>query len=189
MKLKNILKEAKRQQWTEQDKGTFLKAVSKFNEYGSNIYKSETIKESLKTITELIQKAESFTINETEDWFDEISVKRDMKQLREASNLFGKTVNEMEVMQQRLESLYEDMGYKLGKYFEIAEKVDNISDKEAATDFDDLEDKDVDNDGDTDDSDEYLHHKLGVVAKNTENKTSAFSRMKSTGNLSKFKKM
>ena len=33
---------------------------------------------------------------------------------------------------------------------------------------DDLKDKDIDNDGDTDDSDKYLHHKLGTVAKKTE---------------------
>ncbi len=48
------------------------------------------------------------------------------------------------------------------------EAVDHIDDKEAATDYDDLEDKDIDNDGDQDKSDEYLHHKLGNVAKRTD---------------------
>ena len=52
------------------------------------------------------------------------------------------------------------------KYLE--EGLDNIDDKEAETKFKDLKDKDIDNDGDVDDSDEYLHHKLGVVAKKTE---------------------
>lgn len=50
----------------------------------------------------------------------------------------------------------------------INEKVDNIDDKEAATKFDDLKDKDIDNDGDSDESDEYLHKKLGTVAQKTE---------------------
>ena len=54
------------------------------------------------------------------------------------------------------------------KQEKINEKVDHIDDKEAATKFDDLKDKDIDNDGDTDDSDEYLHKKLGTVAKKTE---------------------
>ena len=49
------------------------------------------------------------------------------------------------------------------KYLE--EGLDNIDDKEAKMKFKDLKDKDIDNDGDVDDSDEYLHHKLGVVAK------------------------
>jgi hypothetical protein len=52
------------------------------------------------------------------------------------------------------------------KYLE--EGLDNIDDKEAETKFKDLKDKDIDNDGDVDDSDEYLHHKLGVIAKKTE---------------------
>lgn len=45
------------------------------------------------------------------------------------------------------------------------EKVDRVSDKEAEEDFDDLDDQDLDNDGDTDESDEYLHKRLGMVAK------------------------
>ena len=45
------------------------------------------------------------------------------------------------------------------------EKVDRVSDKEAKMDFEDLDDKDLDNDGDVDKSDSYLHHKLSVVAK------------------------
>ena len=53
---------------------------------------------------------------------------------------------------------------EMKKYF-IHEKADFIDDKEAVTDFDDLKDKDIDNDGDTDDSDEYLHRRFGTIAK------------------------
>ena len=49
------------------------------------------------------------------------------------------------------------------------EAVDHIDDKEAAQDYDELEDKDLDNDGDHDESDEYLHKRQGKVAKVTEN--------------------
>ena len=52
---------------------------------------------------------------------------------------------------------------QLDLYFEA---LDKISDKEAAQDFDSLDDKDIDNDGDVDDTDSYLHNKLGNVAKN-----------------------
>jgi hypothetical protein len=47
----------------------------------------------------------------------------------------------------------------------IMEKVDRVSDKEAELDFDELEDQDLDNDGETDSSDKYLHKKLGMIAK------------------------
>jgi len=54
------------------------------------------------------------------------------------------------------------------KEFLNKEALDNIDDKEAETKFKDLKDKDIDNDGDVDDSDSYLHNKLGNVAKNVD---------------------
>jgi len=48
------------------------------------------------------------------------------------------------------------------------EAVDHVDDEEAATDYSDLEDKDLDNDGDQDASDSYLHKRQGQVAKVTE---------------------
>ena len=55
-----------------------------------------------------------------------------------------------------------DMGFR-------TEAVDHIDDKEAAQDYDELSDKDLDNDGDQDASDKYLHKRQGKVAKVTEN--------------------
>lgn len=52
---------------------------------------------------------------------------------------------------------------------QIVENVDRVSDKEAVTKFKDLKDKDLDNDGDSDSTDKYLHKRLGKVAKVTEN--------------------
>ena len=44
-------------------------------------------------------------------------------------------------------------------------KVDKISDKQASMDFKNLKDKDIDNDGDVDDSDKYLHKKRQAITK------------------------
>jgi len=54
-------------------------------------------------------------------------------------------------------------------FHRLNEAVDRVSDKEAETDFDDLEDTDLDNDGDADKTDKYLHKRLGKVAKMEEN--------------------
>tara|TARA_Y100000004_G_scaffold190109_1_gene246725 strand:+ start:295 stop:900 length:606 start_codon:yes stop_codon:yes gene_type:complete len=51
---------------------------------------------------------------------------------------------------------------ELDKYFEDLDRVS------ADSKFKDLDDKDIDNDGDVDDSDSYLHKKLGTVAKNVD---------------------
>ncbi len=57
---------------------------------------------------------------------------------------------------------------EMKQYF-IHEKVDFIDDEEASADFQDLDDQDVDNDGDVDNSDSYLHKRLGTIAKMDEN--------------------
>lgn len=178
MKLKKLYENIKDESFTVKEKKEFIKAISEFNNFGKQIYRTSEINEAIETITELVEKAQKITIGETADWFDGVSVKRDMKSLGESLSLFNKTAREMSGMQQRMESLYEDMGYKLGKYFSIAEKLDNIDDKEAAMDFEDLPDKDIDNDGDTDKSDKYLHHKLGNVAKRTENRFKKLAAIK-----------
>ena len=66
------------------------------------------------------------------------------------------------------------------KYLE--EGLDNIDDKEANMKFKDLEDKDIDNDGDVDDSDSYLHNKLSNVAKNVKEEEE-LEEMSVTGGL------
>ena len=75
------------------------------------------------------------------------------------------------------------------KYLE--EGLDNIDDKEAKMKFKDLKDKDIDNDGDVDDSDSYLHKKLSVVNKKADeghlyghdDEDSELEEMNVTGNL------
>ena len=44
-------------------------------------------------------------------------------------------------------------------------KIDKVDKKALKKDFDDRKDKDIDNDGDVDDSDEYLHNRRKTVAK------------------------
>tara|TARA_R110000851_G_scaffold37986_7_gene97800 strand:+ start:4856 stop:5566 length:711 start_codon:yes stop_codon:yes gene_type:complete len=197
MKLKQLLKEveeATAQKLTREQKRNIIDSVQNFNSHGKSVYRESDIKELVETLKELSSNATSLAVNEAGDWFDSISVKRDMKEVNTSVGLFEKTANEISQLQQRLESVFEDIGSKLGKYYEIAEAVDHIDDKEADTKFDDLKDKDVDNDGDTDDSDEYLHHKLGVTAKKTEGrlKTEAAPKMrtsKETENIQKLIKM
>jgi hypothetical protein len=61
----------------------------------------------------------------------------------------------MNKMQQRLESLYEEIGVRLGKYYDISEAMDAVG----------KEDDDVDNDGDSDESDEYLKKRRDAISK------------------------
>jgi hypothetical protein len=66
---------------------------------------------------------------------------------------------------------------KFKKY--LSEDLDNVS---AKSKFKDLDDKDIDNDGDVDDSDSYLHNKLSNVAKNVKEEEE-LEEANVTGNL------
>tara|TARA_R110001632_G_scaffold185302_1_gene305539 strand:- start:3481 stop:3996 length:516 start_codon:yes stop_codon:yes gene_type:complete len=170
MKLKKIYEsfENETPKMTRENRKAFLENISKFSSFGKNIYREAGIKDTVASIKELAETAGQVALSEGDDWFDNISVKRDMTEVSRATKLFEKTATEMSVLQQRTESLYEEIGMRLSKYFDMNEAVDDIDDKEAATKFDAMKDKDIDNDGDSDESDSYLHHKLGVVAKNSD---------------------
>jgi len=122
-KWKNRLNEStnRPQRMTEEEKQQTLEAVAKFNEYTQHIYKTNEIKDMIENIKTLSENASKMAIEETADWFDVVSVKRDTKSIAESSKIFEATAKEIGTLQQRLESVFEDIGAKLGKYYEIKE--------------------------------------------------------------------
>jgi len=166
-KLKNILQEVFEDS-PQVDKYKVVEGVKNFGIVGKQLYNNNNIVETAKQLAEIAESAHHHILGEQDDWFDKISVNKNMKTLKGSVVEFQKTAKEAQALNQRMTALYEDIGHVLNRYYDIDEAVDKIDDKEANTKFDDLKDKDIDNDGDTDDSDEYLHHKLGTVAKKTE---------------------
>ena len=155
------------QRMTEQEKKTTLEAVAKFNEYTQHVYKTNELKEMIENIRTLAENASKMAIEETADWFDVVSVKRDTKSIGESVKIFEGTAKEIGTLQQRLESVFEDIGGKLGKYYEIKElNEDNL-------DAVGKEDGDIDNDGDEDSSDEYLAKKRAAVSNAVKNESAA----------------
>ncbi len=152
IKLKKLISESS---LTPEQKQAFVEAVSKFNEFGTGIYRENNIKDVVESIKKLAAGAGSYIVHETENWFDGITVKRDVKEINNTTELFEKTALEMETLQQRLESLYEDLGNKLGRYYELSEKLDPVG----------KEDGDIDNDGDEDETDKYLMNRRKAVSK------------------------
>lgn len=118
MKLKKIKEELDRKS-NVNEKAAFLDEIAKFNEYGARIYRTQGLKEAAAAINRIIEGAEQLMLQETEEWFDEVTVKRNMKELKRKNQDFMKTVNEVTKLQQRLESLYEEMGHTLSRYYEV----------------------------------------------------------------------
>lgn len=117
-KLRDLLKEGNMQLTTE-EKSAFLEEIKGFSAISEAVYRNSRLKEVAKKLNALAERAEQVTLSETEDWFDQVTVKRNMKELKNGAKTFNKTVDEINVLQQRLESIYEDMGNTLSRYYEI----------------------------------------------------------------------
>ena len=99
----------------------FMGEVSNFNSFSKQIYREGNLRELAERLSKLAMTAKQHTIQETEDWFDKITVNRNMKELTGLSNQFRKVATEAQGLQERMGGLYEDMGHILGRYYEIHE--------------------------------------------------------------------
>ena len=106
---------------TNEEKREFLKAVSEYKKFGESIYRSGNLGEVYESIKNIVETAHKVTLEETGDWFDKVTVNRHMKSMNESFKVFTNTIKEVNTLQQRLESCYDEMGEVLGKYYEIKE--------------------------------------------------------------------
>ena len=105
--------------------------ISSYNKLGESIFGESNITKVAEKLSWIATQAKSHTLSETEDWFDKITVNRNMKELTGLSKQFGKIAQESNSLQQRLGALYEDMGNILGRYYEVGEVVkEETGDKE-----------------------------------------------------------
>tara|TARA_Y100001972_G_scaffold45128_1_gene55745 strand:- start:1071 stop:1574 length:504 start_codon:yes stop_codon:yes gene_type:complete len=156
IKLKELIKEfTLEQDRPKADKFKVTEAIRNYGRVGEALYKTGGILEAAKQLSDMATAAQNHVLSETNDWFDSVSVKRNMKELKGLTGQFKKTAVEANAVNQRLSALYEDMGNILNRYYEIDEALDPVG----------KEDGDVDNDGDTDDSDRYLKKRRAAIAK------------------------
>ena len=93
--------------------------ISKFGNYQKFISLETKDVDVAEDICNIVENASKYILNETDDWFDAMSVKRNLKEIKTLAKDFYKTANERQVHTQRMQSLYEDMGNILNRYFEI----------------------------------------------------------------------
>ena len=113
------LGETEQPKMTKEEKKAFLEAVSQYHRLGEMVYRNNQLSELSETLSNIVSTAENLTMQESEHWFDNVTVSRHMKQIQEAYKVFEKTAGEMSGMQQRLEAAYEDIGTVLNKYYNV----------------------------------------------------------------------
>lgn len=122
IKLKDLMKENEEfQQLPSEIKKHFLEIISTYGQYREQMGRKSDIRQVAETLGGIADAAQEYTLREGGDWFDRVTIKRNMNELKKLQGAFEKEAVEAQSQQQRLEALYEDMGHVLGRYFEIAE--------------------------------------------------------------------
>jgi len=156
IKLIGIVEElAIREEKPQVNKFEVIEAVKNYQTIGGQLFKNNGIVEVAKQLVGIAESAQNHVLSETDDWFDAVSVKRNMKELKGMTGQFKKAALEANSVNERLNALYEDMGNILNRYYDIEEAMDPVG----------KEDDDVDNDGDSDDSDKYLKKRRDAISK------------------------
>ena len=137
------------------NKHEVIEAIKSYSRVGKQLYNNNGILDAAKQLAQMAESAQNHVLSETDDWFDAVSIKRNMKELKGLTGNFKKTALEANNVNQRLSALYEDMGNILNRYYDIEEALDPVG----------KEDDDVDNDGDEDDSDAYLKKRRDAISK------------------------
>jgi hypothetical protein len=122
IKLKDILKESEEfQKMPTEIKKHFLEIISTYGQHREQMNRKSDIRKISETLGAIADAAQEYTLREAGDWFDRVTVKRNMGELKKLQEKFDKEAGLAYAQEQRLEALYEDMGHVLGRYFEIAE--------------------------------------------------------------------
>jgi len=122
IKMSDMVKEGEQVEERQIDTNAFLGMVNRFGRIGEDIKVNDLrgIANVLKNVAEV---AKIHTESLQEDWFDKVTVSRNMKELNNYSKQFSKIAQEAANLQERMRGLYEDMGNIMGRYYEISEEI------------------------------------------------------------------
>jgi len=134
MKLKDALNEwmDENKKLTIEQKRMFLEKVGGYNKFGEAIYSKHNLVEVAKELAEIARYAETLTLSEAGEKFDQITVGRNMKDLKNLAGQFSKSAAEAQTLQERVSSLYEEMGHLLQRYYKIDDLEEQLGLEETA---------------------------------------------------------
>ena len=104
---------------TSEQKQQYIEAISKYNEYRSVVHRSKQLPEIVGEIKRMVEFASKNMVEESGDWFEGVSHRRNSKRLKESVGEFQKISEKIVKLQRTLESIYENIGKQLGSFYEI----------------------------------------------------------------------
>ncbi len=122
VRLAKMVKEEEKHESRKIDTEAFLGMVNRFGRIGEDM-KVNDLRSIANVLKNVADTAKTHTESLEEDWFDRVTVSRNMKELNSHSKQFSKIAEEAAGLQERMQGLYEDMGNIMGRYYEISEDI------------------------------------------------------------------
>jgi intein-encoded DNA endonuclease-like protein len=79
--LTQLVKEKYGEQTQKVSSEQVKEALQNYNKLGEALYQQQSLKETAKSLSQIAEMAATHTVQETEDWFDKVTVSRNMKEL------------------------------------------------------------------------------------------------------------
>ena len=125
MKLKHLLENSTEHAYTPltvYEKKNMVETIKSYNEYRKGL-KADNVYETAQKIMEAVNLAERYALKECGDWMEAKMVERDMKEIKRDTVKMYEEAQKMKAIEKQLEMLYEEIGRRLERYFEIADQV------------------------------------------------------------------
>ena len=125
MKLKHLLENSTEHAYTPltvYEKKNMVETIKSYNEYRKGL-KADSVYETAHKIMEAVNLAERYAIKECNEWMEAKMVERDMKEIKRDAAKMYEEAQKMKAIEKQLEMLYEEVGRRLERYFEIADVV------------------------------------------------------------------
>ena len=121
IKLKHLVENSTETAYTRlsvDEKKKLYETVKAYNEYRTSL-KSNNVYETTDKIIEAINLAERYVISECNEWMEAKMVQQDMKDIKKKAVGMYAEVQKIKAIEKQLEMLYEEVGVRLERYFEI----------------------------------------------------------------------
>ena len=125
MKLKHLLENSTEHAYTPltvYEKKNMVETIKSYNEYRKGL-KTDSVYETAQKIMEAVNLAERYALKECGDWMEAKMVERDMKEIKRDAAKMYEEAQKMKAIEKQLEMLYEEVGRRLERYFEITDQV------------------------------------------------------------------
>jgi len=104
---------------SEDKKKVLYNELKKFDEYGDAIYQDQDLNVIAKKFEAITEYAKSYLNENASDSFDQVTINRNIKEIEKKVRKFKKEAKKVQKHSTRLTALYDDIGMKFNRYFEV----------------------------------------------------------------------